>query len=179
MSGDKFLARFFIQKACRGRYNRLIEELHNKFLKEQHNYQDSVLAAYNILNGYQDKSKIRGENNLNNGFLSFGTIGDKEKEVGPEDVTALSNGGKTVGEEEVDDEGRDFQFTTLCHIVSDSEDSSKGMTELIERRYSVEDLDSSKDDESIPCLCIKEETSRDDTSDDENQDHHKTVKLQK
>eukprot|EP00957_Ditylum_brightwellii_P210029 15364497-Ditylum_brightwellii.AAC.2 len=85
----------------------------------------------------------------------------------------------TVGEEEVDNESWDFQFTLLCHIVSDSKDSSKGVLELIERGYSSGDLDSSTDDESIPSLRIREETSRDDTSDDEDkkdQDHHETAR---
>eukprot|EP00957_Ditylum_brightwellii_P021589 1627413-Ditylum_brightwellii.AAC.1 len=88
-SEEKFLACCFIKKICRVRYERLIEDLHNNYLLGRCSYPLTVASAYDLINGYQDKSRHRTVGATTNGALSFSTIGE-EKEIVPP-----TNGGKT------------------------------------------------------------------------------------
>eukprot|EP00957_Ditylum_brightwellii_P125632 9575982-Ditylum_brightwellii.AAC.1 len=53
-----------------------------------------VDTVYDLLNGYQDRSKLRGASDLNNGTLSFGTVGEEKDKDDRKDVVPPTNGGK-------------------------------------------------------------------------------------
>eukprot|EP00957_Ditylum_brightwellii_P182305 13888689-Ditylum_brightwellii.AAC.1 len=79
---------------CRGRYNCIIKELHIELFKGQTNYSDMVDTVYDLLNGYQDRSKIHATSNLKNGTLSFGTVGEEKDKDDRKDIMPPTNGGK-------------------------------------------------------------------------------------
>eukprot|EP00957_Ditylum_brightwellii_P210936 15365573-Ditylum_brightwellii.AAC.1 len=93
-SEEKFLACCFMKKICRVRYERLIEELHNNYLLGRCSYPMTVTNAYDLINGYQDRSRHRTTGNTTNGALSFSTVG-AEKEDSDKEVVPPANGGKT------------------------------------------------------------------------------------
>eukprot|EP00957_Ditylum_brightwellii_P069881 5306964-Ditylum_brightwellii.AAC.1 len=51
------------------RYERLVEELHNEFLKGQNNYPDTVSTAYDLINRYMDMSRQRQGGGGENGAI--------------------------------------------------------------------------------------------------------------
>eukprot|EP00957_Ditylum_brightwellii_P204393 15339053-Ditylum_brightwellii.AAC.1 len=54
---EKFLAFCFLKKACKVQYKILLEGLHNNYLMGRCAYPDTVNAAYDLINGYQDKAR--------------------------------------------------------------------------------------------------------------------------
>eukprot|EP00957_Ditylum_brightwellii_P026161 1979329-Ditylum_brightwellii.AAC.1 len=56
-SCKKFLAHCFLKKACKVRYKSLLKGLHKDYLMGRCTYPDTVNAAYNLINGYQDKAR--------------------------------------------------------------------------------------------------------------------------
>eukprot|EP00957_Ditylum_brightwellii_P199316 15193030-Ditylum_brightwellii.AAC.1 len=94
MLEEKFLACYFMKKICRVRYERLIDELHNDYLLRRCSYPMTVASAYDLINGYQDRSRHRAIGNTTNGVLYFSTVGT-EKEDSDKEVVFHANGGKS------------------------------------------------------------------------------------
>eukprot|EP00957_Ditylum_brightwellii_P080585 6129310-Ditylum_brightwellii.AAC.1 len=155
VSKEKFLAICFIKKACHARYNRLIEELHNEFLKEQDNYLKTVNKAYNMLNDYQDRSKLHGAGNLNNGALSFSTVGEEEEkkdEEGKGDVMDPKNGGCVRPEITCHDCRKKGHFANQC-----PDRETRGTTMLMVREEEGQDTHYGSANFQFTTICEVEE----------------------
>eukprot|EP00957_Ditylum_brightwellii_P170045 12943138-Ditylum_brightwellii.AAC.1 len=58
-------------------------------------YPDTINAAYNLINGYQDKAKQRALGNNMNGALSFNSVGREDGKEERDDIIPPANGTKT------------------------------------------------------------------------------------
>eukprot|EP00957_Ditylum_brightwellii_P055317 4192853-Ditylum_brightwellii.AAC.2 len=88
MSEQNFLACCFVKKICHVRYKKLIKD-----------YPTTVDAAYNLINGYQDKARQRALGSAINGAMAFSAVGEEEggnKNEGTDDnsIVPPANGAK-------------------------------------------------------------------------------------
>eukprot|EP00957_Ditylum_brightwellii_P091453 6963633-Ditylum_brightwellii.AAC.1 len=83
---EEHLAHCFLKKACKVRYESLLEGLHTSYLMGRCAYPDTVNAAYDLINGYQDKAMQHTVGYNVNGALSFNTVGREDGKEEGDDI---------------------------------------------------------------------------------------------